>query len=85
MKKLTDEILDAIDIIVEEKIKALPQTKMFKSVIISVNSDKTYTIIKDKQKYDVNNGLGIDLFIGQNVWVIIPNGILRDMFICGIR
>ena len=85
MKKLTDDILDAIDIIVEEKIKNIQQTKMFKSVIVSVNSDGTYTIIKDKQKYDVNNGLGIDLTVGQTVWVMIPNGILRDMFICGIR
>ena len=85
MKKLTDDILDAIDIIVEEKIKNIQQTKMFKSVIVSVNSDETYTIIKDKQKYDVNNGLGIDLTVGQTVWVMIPNGILRDMFICGIR
>ena len=37
------------------------------------------------QKYNVPNGLGVDLQAGQSVWVTIPSGIFRNMFISGIN
>lgn len=83
--KSTDKILDAIELLINKKIKDLPCPKVFSSTVYSINPDNTYTIIKDKQKYNVKNGLGTTLPLGQNVWVMIPNGELRNMFICGVR
>ncbi|MBO5093809.1 MAG: hypothetical protein J6C33_05565 [Lachnospiraceae bacterium] len=73
-------IIDAL-----EKRNALSAISVFPSVVYKANADHTYEIIKDKQKYNVKNGLGTTLTSGQSVWVMIPNENMKDMFICGVR
>ena len=83
--KAISTIVECMSKLIDKKLETFQCTKVFPSTIYSVNADKTYTIIKDKNKYDVKNGLGVDLNIGQSVWVMIPNGKMKDMFVCGVR
>lgn len=85
MKKLSEILLDTIEMMIEEKMKKCNKTQVFQSVIYKANDDNTYQIIKEKQPYNVKNGLGTELKVGQGVWVMIPNGELRNMFIFGVR
>ena len=85
MEKLSEILLSTIEMMIEEKMKSHSAPKMFQSVVYKVNEDNTYQIVKDKQIYNVKNGLGYKLSIGQGVWVVIPNNELRNMFICGVR
>lgn len=78
---IVDEVLKAID----KKNSKLYYDKTFPSVVYGVNNDGTYTIIKDKQKYNVKCALGTTLSLGTHVWVKIPCGRLHDMHICGLR
>jgi len=78
---IVDEVLKAID----KKNSKLYYDKTFPSVVYGVNNDGTYTIIKDKQKYNVKCALGTTLSLGSHVWVKIPCGRLHDMHICGLR
>ncbi len=73
-------ILDAM-----KKQEELPVTSVFSSAVYAVNADGTYTIIKDKNPYNIPNGLGVPLSPGQNVWIMLPNGSMKDMFICGLK
>ena len=81
----------AIDIMVNKIIsmvenKKLNYDKSFPSVVYGINSDGTYTIIKSGQKYNVKCAMsGVDIKLGQGVWVKIPCGRLHDMHICGLR
>lgn len=86
MEKLTDKILRAIEIIVDGKLRKLKTDTTFISVIYGINQEKnSYTIIKEKTPYEVKCAIPcLDLKIGQNVWVKIPNGELRYMHICGV-
>lgn len=85
MNEINDSIIKSIDILLESKLKSQNKTQVFQSVVYKVNTDNTYQIVKEKQFYNVKNGLGCDLKVGQGVWVMIPNGELRNMFIFGVR
>lgn len=85
MNQNNNYILKAIDILMDRRIDTIPMTKVFSSPIYGVNTDGTYTIVKEKNKYNVKNGLASALSLGQNVWVMIPNGSFKDMFICGLN
>ena len=78
---IVDEVLKAID----KKNTKLYYDKTFPSVVYGVNTDGTYTIIKDKQKYNVKCAIATTLPLGTHVWVKIPCGRLHDMHICGLR
>ena len=84
MNKISENILKSINILLENKIKSLKLTQLFKTTIWGKNDDGTYKISYMNQKYNVPNGLGVDLNVGQSVWVTIPSGIFRHMFISGI-
>ena len=71
--------------LIDEKLSKHKSDHSFKSVIWGKNSDGTYQISYLGQKYDVPNGMGIDLDVGQTVWVVIPDGIFRHMFIYAIH
>ena len=85
MSKISDNILNSINVLLENKIKNLKVDRTFKTTIWSKNTDGTYQISYMNQKYNVPNGLGVDLQAGQSVWVTIPSGIFRNMFISGIN
>lgn len=84
--------MDFITTIVNEVIRAIQKDnktsyydKTFPSVVYGVNSDGTYTIIKDNQKYKVKCALNTTLSLGTHVWVKVPSGQLHEMHICGMR
>lgn len=79
-----DALIKKFISIVEEKTQKLKYDKTFKSRICEVNTNGTYKIVYMNQLYDVPNALGMDLEIGQSVWVKIPSGIFREMHICGL-
>lgn len=83
---IKNTIIKTIEVIIEEKIKKLNYDKSFPSVVYGINSDGTYTIIKGGQKYNVKCAMsGVDIKLGQGVWVKIPCGRLHEMHIYGLR
>ena len=85
MSQSNNYILRAIDILIEQKIKKERVDKTFPSVVYGTNEDGTYTIVKDKQKYNVRCAIPVILSLGTHVWVKIPCGCLHEMHICGLR
>lgn len=83
-KQIIYNLWDKISILIDEKISKLKFDKTFKSTIWGKNPDGTYQISYMNQKYNVPNALGIELNLGQSVWVKIPSGIFRHMHICGL-
>ncbi len=84
MSTIGENILKSINILLDNKIQSLKYDKTFKTTIWDKNADGTYRINYMNQRYDIPNGLGVDLNVGQSVWVTIPSGIFRHMFISGI-
>lgn len=80
-----DAIIKGIFDALKSKTEKLSSSEVFSSPIYGVNTDGTYTIVKEKNRYNVKNGLSITLFLGQNVWVMIPNGSFKDMFIFALN
>ena len=70
--------------LIDEETSKLKFDKTFKATIWKINTDGTYQINYKGQIYSVPNALGTTLSLGQSVWVKIPSGILRNMYICGI-
>lgn len=77
--KLWKKISDLIN----EKTTNLKYDKTFKSTIWKINSDNTYSISYKNKLYDVPNATAINLSLGQTVFVTIPSGIFRNMYISG--
>lgn len=84
MNIISENIIKSINILLENKIKSLKFDKTFKTTIWGKNADGTYKISYMNQQYNIPNGLGVELSVGQSVWVTIPSGIFRHMFISGI-
>lgn len=82
---MNERILKTIETIVSHFLQDAKFDKTIPSVILEVNGNNTYTIMKDGQKYKVTNSLGTELSVGQSVWVKIPCGRLHCMHICGLR
>ena len=85
MNNTNNNILKAIEIMIDQKNQKLKYDKTFKSTIWGKNEDGTYQISYMNQLYNVYNALGTDLELGQSVWVQIPSGIFRNMHICGVN
>ena len=81
---------NAINILIDKIISVVDSrnkkcSKIFKSTIWKINNDGTYQISYLGQTYNVANAMGTELSLGQSVWVMIPNGVLREMHIYGIN
>lgn len=70
--------------LVDYKTSILKFDKTFQSTIWDKKADGMYTVSYMGNKYNVPNALGTELKLGQSVWVKIPNGIFRNMHICGL-
>ena len=79
--KALDILVDKFKYMLEEFRRSLKFDKTFKTTIWGKNSDGTYQISYMNQKYNVPNLSGINLQLGQSVWVTIPSGIFRNMYI----
>ena len=85
MGKLNDNIIRAIDLLIEKKLKRVNYDVTFLSRVIEVHDNGIYTIIKNNQKHKVKCAIpNVDIKVGTQVWVKLPCNRLRDMHICGI-
>ena len=80
-REIISNLLKEISKIIDDKIIKKQCDKTFKTTIWKINEDNTYSINYKGQLYNVQNASGISLSIGDSVWVKIPDGILRNMYI----
>ena len=88
MNSTSKNIIEAVETLLNSYNKKLRRDKTFKSTIWGVDESglcKTYKISYMNQTYFVPNGLGIDLSLGQSVWVTMPSGVFKDMYISAIN
>lgn len=74
-------LLNEISKLIDKKIDTKQSDKTFKSAIWKINENNTFSVNYKGQLYDVPNASGISLSLGQVVWVKMPDGILRNMYI----
>ena len=92
MSEILNKNIEAINLMVKEFVGLIKThehkyDKTFSSAVKAINKDNTYTIMDDggverKIKCAIPN---VTLKIGQYVWVKIPQGILENMHICGVK
>lgn len=83
---IKDEIIKTVDIMVKSALKNIKTDKTIPSVIMKVESNGKYVVTIDGTNHTVKCAIpNLELKVGQSVWVKIPNGELREMFICGVR
>lgn len=70
--------------VVDKKLSAFKCDTTFKSTVWKINDDGTYAISYKGQLYNVPNATKSSLVQGQSVWVKIPSGIFRNMYIDGL-
>ena len=85
--KAIDTIIKQVTQLIETKTKKLYYDKTFPSVVHGKNENGTYKIPYENYLYDVPCGLGVELKLGQHVWVTMPSGMknFRNMYISGLR
>lgn len=83
--KALDVLIQKIVAIIDSKIANLKFDTTFTTTVWNKNDDGTYQITYMGQKYNVPNISGIPLTTGQTVWVTIPKGVFRNMYICGAK
>lgn len=82
---IKDEIIKTIEIMVNKEIKKIKTDKTYPSVITSVEKGK-YVVTLNGSNYTVKCAIpNIELKTGQQVWVTVPCGDLKGMFVSGVR
>ena len=83
----------AVDILVKNIVKAVREgqqnvsvTQSFQSVIKQANSNGTYVILDQSGQERIVKCCipGLELKVGMNVWIMIPQGNLNKMHIYGV-
>ena len=64
----------------QKSVTNCTQSRDVASVITNIDHDQ-YKILIDGNAYWVKNGVGINLNVGDLVWLHIPNGNMNEMFI----
>lgn len=83
MKNVILQLWSKITALINKKIENIHNDSTFKSTIWKINSDNTYSISYKNKLYDVPNATAITLSLGQTVFVTIPSGIFRNIYISG--
>lgn len=82
---IKDEIIKIIEILLNKEIKKIKADKTYPSVITSVLDGK-YVVTLNGSNYTVKCAIpNVELKSGQQVWVTVPCGDLKEMFIFGLR
>lgn len=82
---LKEEIYKSVEILLESKLRKQSYDRTFLSVVSEVHGNRTYTIMNEGQKHKVKCGIPLDIKVGTQVWVTVPCGDLKGMFISGVR
>jgi ferredoxin-fold anticodon binding domain-containing protein len=84
--------IEAINVLSNEIAKAVEQItikcdKTFTSVVKQVNPNGTYIVLDQggSERIVKCSIPGLELGIGQNVWVKMPCGSLNGLHICGVK
>lgn len=82
---IKDEIIKTIEIMVNKEIKKIKADKTYPSIIASVENGK-YVVTLNGSEHKVKCAIpNVELKSGQQVWVTVPCGDLKGMFISGVR
>ena len=82
---IKDEIIKTIEIMVNKEIKKIKADKTHLSIITSVENGK-YVVTLNGSEHKVKCAIpNVELKTGQQVWVTVPCGDLKRMFISGVR
>ncbi len=78
--QIQEEFLRTIESILKENVNSHSQSHDTSSIVTNIDHDK-YEVQIDGNYYWVKNGVGVNLNVGDHVWVHIPNGNMNEMFI----
>lgn len=83
---LQDEIIKTIETIVQKYISTTTnnQSRDVVSVVTGIKGNK-YQVKIDNSTYWIKNGVDIEINVGNQVWIHIPNGKMNEMFIMAKR
>lgn len=81
---IQDEIINTVETIVQKYLNKQKLSQDVATVVTAISGDK-YKVKINNSEYWVKNGVGIELGVGNQVWVHIPNNSLKDMFIMAKR
>lgn len=83
---LKEEIFKSVEILLESKLKKQSYDRTFLSVVSEVHGNGIYSIMNEGQNHKVKCAIpNVELKTGQQVWVTVPCGDLKGMFISGVR
>lgn len=86
MSEINNAIIKSIEILIEKALRKQSYDRTFLSVVSEVHGNGTYTIMYEGQKRKVKCAIpNIELKTGQQVWITVPCGDLKGMFISGVR
>lgn len=79
---LQDEIIKTIETVVKKYMNTTinNQSRDVISVVTGIKGNK-YQVKIDNSIYWIKNGVNIEINVGNQVWVHIPNGNINEMFI----
>lgn len=85
LEDIGKEIIKSIQIMIDRKINNYKADKTYKSVIKAINS-KGYVILDNTGNERIVKCCipGLELKVGQSVWVKEPMGDLKGIHICGV-
>ena len=83
--RLSDVIMSAIETLIDGKLGKLKFDRTYRSAIKDI-TPKGYVILDDSGSERTVKCCvpGIELKVGQNVWVKVPMGDLKGLHICGV-
>ncbi len=73
MIDIQDEIIKAINLIVDNEVKKLKNNDI-ETKILATNSDSTYKVRISNVEYNIKNGTNINFKVGDKVLVHLING-----------
>ena len=86
MSEINDAIIKSIEILIQKALRKQSYDRTFLSVVNEVHGNGTYTIMNEGQKHKIKCAIpNVELKAGQQVWITVPCGDLKGMFICGVR
>ena len=85
MSEINNAIINSIEILVQKALRKQSYDRTFLSVVSEVHGNGTYTIMNEGQKHKVQCGVPLDIKVGTQVWVTVPCGDLKGIFVSGVR
>ena len=82
MANLANEILEAIQYGIEIAMKPYKNQDVIMTVIGVDDYSKKYICLKNGRQYLLYDGVGIQINVGDTVWIRIPDNDMKKAYIC---